>query len=148
MDKVKKIVKNIAENQKCELVDFDIQNRSNRKFVKIITDIPSGGISLDQISKLTSLINNNDEFNACFAKEDFRLEVSSPGLDYPLRTTRDFKRNLTRKIRIFHNAVDIDSPVVGKLETVHDNEIEIIGNFGKTKIFIKDIDYAKIEIEF
>jgi len=81
VEKVKEIVSRIIEENKLELVAFSMNHNKQRSSIRILADTPQGNISLDQISALTSQINNSDELYTELP-EDFRLEVSSPGLDH------------------------------------------------------------------
>ena len=71
---------------------------------------PEGGINLDECARLNRDIGGLlDEKN--IIKERYILEVSSPGLDRPLKTRDDFSRLLNKKAKFFLNEV-----INGKLE--------------------------------
>jgi ribosome maturation factor RimP len=55
-------------------------------------------------------------------KEDFELEVSSPGIDFPLVNTRQYKKNIGRTIAI---TLKENSVKKGVLKQVDENSISI-----------------------
>lgn len=69
-----------------ELVDLELANRG--KHVRVFAD-KAGGISIDDCAAIS------DHLSRLFAVEDIeydRLEVSSPGLDRPLKRPADYHR--------------------------------------------------------
>ena len=61
---------------------------------------------------------------------DFSLEVSSPGIDEPLKLHRQYIKNTGREIEVTLND---DSKKTGKLITVNENDIIIEFTEGKNK---------------
>ncbi|MCP4684850.1 MAG: hypothetical protein GY867_05305 [bacterium] len=57
------------------------------------------GVSLDDCARLSRLIGNFIDGTELF-EDGYRLEVSSPGLDRPLETARDFKYRVGEKVKI------------------------------------------------
>ena len=147
MEKVKEIVNQILDEKGLELVAFRMNKNKQRSSLKILVDTPQGNISLDQISEITSQINNNEEFYAELP-EDFRLEVSSPGLDYPLNNFKDFRRQLERNVSVKFNEDDTTQTISGKLIKVDEQKITLNGKFGEKAIPLDAIVQGKIEIKF
>jgi ribosome maturation factor RimP len=77
------------------------------------------GIGIDSVVSLTRFLNEklaeNDPFPGVW-----NLEVSSPGVDYPLTTERQFRKNIGRSIKI---TLPDASLVEGKLTEVSATEI-------------------------
>lgn len=147
MEKVKEIVNQIIEEKGLELVAFSMNQNKQRSSIKILVDTLQGNISLDQISKITSQINNSEEFYAELP-EDFRLEVSSPGLDHPLKNFKDFRRQLERNVAVKFKEEDSTQTISGKLIKVDEQKITLSGKFGEKAIPMDIIDHGKIEIKF
>lgn len=77
-----------------ELVDAQVSNRG--RFVRIFMDKP-GGITLEDCAAVSRHLSRVLEVEGI----DYdRLEVSSPGLDRPLRRAADFARFVGRKVDI------------------------------------------------
>jgi ribosome maturation factor RimP len=67
-------------------------------------------------------INKFIEANLDREKEDFELEVSSAGLDQPLRMIRQFKNNIGKQIKIITNDGRL---LTGELHAVNSETIDV-----------------------
>lgn len=147
MERVQQIVEKILEENGLELVEFNLRHQRNRSSVKILVDTPQGNVNLDQIAEATRKINDSEEFYAELP-EDFRLEVSSPGLNYPLKTAKDFSRHLNKTIRLKYKEEGATQTLTGDLAEVTGNNITLAGKFGQKTIGFDNIVSGKIEIKF
>jgi ribosome maturation factor RimP len=77
----------------------------------------------------------------------YTLEVSSPGLDRPLKSSRDFERNLNRLLRVTRST---GKPMVGTLRAVDENTLTLTlkGSAGDVVIPRSEILAAKVDIQF
>jgi len=95
----KKIVRKLAEERIAELdeglfiVDLSI---SATNLISIEVDKDKGGVSIDDCIA----ISRNVEHNLDREKEDFELNVSSAGLDKPLRHPRQFDKYLNELVKV------------------------------------------------
>ena len=101
-DKIKEIASQIAIKHGQDLVDVELGSNNSGKVIKLLI----GSVKGPTIKEITAV---NREFMAIVEDEgeklipfEFQLEVSSPGLERPLKTIRDFKRNLTRSIKVIY----------------------------------------------
>ena len=124
-EKVQALIMPYIDEMSAELVELKIKHRGKTVVVDILADRP-GGITIDECAFINKRVDRVLERKNWF-KEDYVVEVSSPGLDRPLKTSRDFVRALGRKIR-----VHLFEPVEGKLEH-HGEIVEALEN----KILIK-----------
>ncbi|HOX54247.1 MAG TPA: ribosome maturation factor RimP [Candidatus Omnitrophota bacterium] len=110
IDKIKELVTPLLENKVIDLVDLHIQRDRKKVTLKFLVDKPTGGISLEECVKLNEEIGQILE-NQDFIQESFVLEVSSPGLDRPLMTIKDFIRAINKDVIMF-----LKEKIQGKLE--------------------------------
>lgn len=125
-DKVIEIAENRITNKEHFLVKVLIKGTPQRPKVIILVD-GDNGISIDDCAAISRSISRDLE---AVIEEPFMLEVSSPGLDYPLGSHRQYKKNIGRKIRV--NLTD-HSSVKGKLKEVQENAIKIEQEIKKGK---------------
>ena len=97
-DAVKAVGERVASRHGCELVDVEIKRGSGAALVRLFVD-KTGGIGVDDLKLLSQ------EVSAILDVEDpvqssYTLEVSSPGLDRPLVSARDFERNVGRLLQV------------------------------------------------
>ena len=76
------------------LIDL-IQDKSK---IKVIVD-GSKYIDLDTTAYIAKKIRNSDSLNK-YLPEDFQLEVSSPGIDAPLKYPFQYEKNIGRQLKI------------------------------------------------
>jgi len=98
IDIVKKLAEDVARRMKLEIFDVDFKKRKGRALLNIVIDDPSGYVSIDQCEafskEISPLLDAESEI------ENYILEVSSPGLDRPLRKIQDFDRFNGKLVKI------------------------------------------------
>ena len=140
---IKDLVLPILEDRGVDLIDIELKGGSGSQLLRFIVDI-EGGITLDQCVELSREISDLLDTQDLIAGR-YRLEVSSPGLDRPLKTERDFKRNLGRKVRInYLSDQNEHQTVIGVIELVKDNQVAILENSQQVQIELSKISVAKI----
>ena len=97
------------------LVDL-IQDKSK---IKVIIDGVKP-IDLDTTADIAKKIRNSDSL-VKYLPEDFQLEVSSPGIDAPLKYPFQYKKNVGRQIKIRKNLKT--KSIIIKLNQVSENGI-------------------------
>jgi ribosome maturation factor RimP len=82
----------------------------------------------------------------------YQLEVSSPGIERPLRTERDFVRFAGHKARLKRRLDDSGSPgdrvVVGLLDGVADGRVRVIEGRRTHEIPLSSVEAARLVFEF
>jgi ribosome maturation factor RimP len=140
------LVNRIVEGFGAYVVALKVNRQGNRTFVKILIATDEG-IGLDQIAAISRAIRDDSAFNELLP-ENFQLEVSSPGIDYPLKTVRDFHRNLGREMNIFHRSADFKSPLRGKLQSVDDERLIVETGNGSQVLTLTEVEFAKVIIQW
>jgi ribosome maturation factor RimP len=95
-EKIEALLLPLLEGSDMFLTAIHIKPTNN---VKVFLDADSGldiGKSADVNRRLYKLI----EAEGLFPEGDFSLEVSSPGVDAPLRSLRQFRKNIGRMIEV------------------------------------------------
>jgi len=108
------------------LVEIRIKPTNN---VKVFLDADNG-ISIDRLISYNRRLYRDLEESALFPGGDFSLEVSSPGLDEPLKLERQYKKNIGRPVEVL--LLD-GSKKEGKLLEASATEILIEEEKGKGK---------------
>ncbi len=97
-DAVYELVAPIAESMGLEVVEIQFGKQAGGQVLTIVID-KEGGVTLNDCSRLHRAIDEPlDELDPI--DTSYTLNVSSPGLDRPLTTPRDYKRNLNKKISV------------------------------------------------
>ncbi len=78
------------------LVEIRIRPTAN---IKVFID-GDQGVTIDQLAGINRSLNRLILGSGIFPGNDFSLEISSPGLDEPLKLLRQYRRNLGRRIEV------------------------------------------------
>ena len=125
MSELVEVVRSLAEpvlaRHGAGLVDVEVKLGRTR-LVRIVADRP-GGIDLDTCARV------NAELSRMLDVEDpldgrYTLEVTSPGLDRPLRTAADFRRVIGRRVKIVLDDAQHDAQV----ESVDEDAVILAGD--------------------
>jgi len=98
LNKVREIAAPLAAQEGLELIDVELGGPGGRQILRLFID-KSGGVSLDDCSSISRAVS------AALDVEDpiqgaYDLEVSSPGLDRPLRTPEHFQKFAGKRVRV------------------------------------------------
>ncbi len=106
------------------LVEIRIKPTNN---VKVFVDADSG-VSIEKLVQFNRKLYKHIEDSGFYPNGDFSLEVSSPGLDEPLKLHRQYIKNIGRNVEV----VQKDGiRTEGKLASVNDADIVIEEERGK-----------------
>jgi ribosome maturation factor RimP len=107
------------------LVEISVKPTNN---IKVFVDADQGA-AIDQLSRINRALYKWVEENL-FPNGDFSIEVSSPGLDEPLKLDRQYLKNIGRFVEVLlKNGIKKE----GKLLSVSENEIVVEEEKGKGK---------------
>ena len=147
-DAAEQVVRPIVEANGMELVEVEFKKLYGTPTLTVYIDKP-GGVSLDDCELIHRAIDGPmDELDPTEGAP-YNLNVSSPGLDRPLKTFNDYKRKLGEKVE-----VSLYAPVEGKkkyiavLDEATEEEITLKEGEKTIKIQLKQIAAAKPYIEF
>ena len=123
------------------LVEIKVKPTNN---FKIYLDADSG-LGIERCIKINRALYKKMEEMALYPDGDFSLEVSSPGVDEPLKLHRQYQKNMGRNVEVVK--LDGDKKE-GKLIAVQENEITIEFTEGKGKKAItKQLSFPFSEIK-
>jgi ribosome maturation factor RimP len=148
---LKNTVESILENQLSGspfyIVDVLASDSKIRKKITVLVDSDEG-IKIDECSTISRELGNELEE---IIEEAFTLEVSSPGVDTPLKLDRQYRKNIGRKLKVVLNN---GQEIKGDLLSFEDDGIglqpEKIKKITPEPVTIKrsDIKEAKVIITF
>lgn len=134
------MLEEIASAMGIEIVDIECNEKAASLTVFIETE---GGVDLDTCERFhNAIFDPIDELDPSYG-QPYTLNVSSPGLDRPFKTERDFERNLLKEVEI-----KLYAPLKGKkflegvLKEFDENSVTI--EAGKETLKIARNKIAKI----
>src|SRR5688500_12735881 len=119
---------------------------SGKKIPKRVLVIIDGdhGITIDDCADLSRILSKEFDERAFFGEDNYLLEVSTPGLDHPLKLKRQYFKNIGRNLKV----VGKETIAEGKLKEVTDDSIILVQEVGTgKKKEAKEIEIPFSEIE-
>lgn len=133
--RVRKLAAPLAQEVDVELVDVEVKGSKGRRLVRVIID-RKGGVTLSTCQDLSRALS--DALDADDPVEGrYSLEVTSPGVDYPLRGRGAFDRVQGRAVLIHHDPGDGRVlQLRGTVAEAHEDTVEL------------DADGERIEVPY
>lgn len=139
--KLFKTLEETIEKAGYECVDVELTHEEGHAILRVIID-STAGIGVEDCEKVSrSLIAVQEEIDSFFRGKHF-LEVSSPGLERPLRKIEDFRRFQGSKARVqLKEALDGQRNFKGQILSVDgekivflaENEVPVVFPFGSVR---------------
>ncbi|MDN9830744.1 ribosome maturation factor RimP [Clostridioides difficile] len=145
---IEEIVTKITDEHGFEMVDVEYVKEAGEYYLRVYID-KEEGISLNECElvsrELSPILDEKDPI-----KENYFLEVSSPGLDRALKKDRDFVRYQGRDVDLklykpLNGCKQFEGELVGLTE---DNNIKIISNGKEMEFNRKDVAIVRLAIKF
>jgi ribosome maturation factor RimP len=139
----------VTADRAFELVDVEIHRAGKGQIVRLFVDKP-GGIGLDDLQSVS------EEVSAILDAEDpiagsYTLEVSSPGLDRPLKTEADYQRFVGRLAKLSsYELIDGRRHWTGRIASCEDGVLTLTleKEGAEVRIPYAKIAHGRLEVEF
>ena len=149
--KIREIAESLLESDAHFLVDVKVGSGGSGQKVRVLLD-GDEGVSIDDCAGLSRALAEELEEQEIFSNA-YTLEVSTPGVDFPLATLRQYRKNLGRSLRV--NLVE-GKDIKGTLVDVDEEKIVLEKRIGKGKkakeerveIPLSDINKSIVQISF
>ena len=120
--------------------------------IKVFLDADNG-VTIEKCTKINRALYKHIEETGIFSDGNFSLEVSSPGVDEPLKLVRQYKKNISRKVEV---TLTDDTKREGTLVEVTEAEITLQQKQGtgkkaidiSTNILFNQIKHTKVLVTF
>ncbi len=144
--KIIELADRITQNLDLLLIEVTIRGDTQNRVIEIYIDSELG-VSADTCAEVSRQIKELiDEQNVFPGK--YRLEISSPGVDRPLKFLKQYSKHINRKFEVVYSVGETTNKISAKLLKVDgedlsfsDGKNELILNFNKIKS-------AKVQISF
>ena len=149
-DSVTALVQPIIEGLGYELVEVTYKKQHDAMHLTIFIDSDkAGGVSLDDTEIVANAIDAPIDALDPTQGEPYMLNVSSPGLDRPLKTEKDYLRKVGTEIEIsLYKSIDGEKKFVGTLSAYAEGKVVLLTEKGEITVETKDIALAKPYIRF
>jgi ribosome maturation factor RimP len=149
VERVRSVATRVTADRGFELVDVELKQAKSEKLVRIFVDRP-GGIGLDDLQSVSV------EVSAILDAEDpieghYTLEVSSPGLDRPLRGEADYRRFVGKLAKLSSDEpVDGRRHWMGRIVGCDDGivTLELEKEKLRARVPLAKVSHGRLEVEF
>ena len=142
-EELEKRVGDVVEREGYELVEMKLARHGKHHTIRVFADCDEG-ITLDQCAVVSRAISRELDDLDPF-ESSYRLEVSSPGLERPLKSAADFIRRQGAHVKV--HCVDGDGKqyqVEGRLENVEKNRLRLSTSNGSVELPMGQVKYGKV----
>lgn len=155
VEQVKAAAARVAATHGLELFDVQFRREEYGMVLRVQIDRPGPAASAEESVSVQDCSHVSRDLSALLDVEDFipvayTLEVSSPGLDRPLRGRADFERFTGRRAKVvMREAVDGQTFLRGRLAGVDADDALIDGEDGRQhRVPLGLVTRANLEVEF
>lgn len=142
-------MKELLEPERQFLVDAKISDSKIRRKITVLIDTDSG-IGIDECTKVSRELGAKLEE---LIEDAYILEVSSPGLDTPLKLKRQYSKNSGKKLKVI---TDLGIEYIGELKNVDESGIVILPEKKKkdktrpeeVRLAFDNIKEARVQVSF
>jgi ribosome maturation factor RimP len=146
-DQLRVLVRPVVEEYGFELFDLNFRREGHGWVLRIVID-RENGVTLDDCVSISREVGHLLEVEDLI-EHAYNLEVSSPGLDRPLRNGADFKRFVGKMAKVT-TCVPVDGQhhFVGRLTSFEDDTIGMLTEQGNTlDISLANVKKARLIVE-
>ncbi len=145
--KVAEVATEICQDLGYELVDVEFKKGVKHNLISIFI-YKEDGIGLDDCEsvsrKIDEILDKDEDLT-----DPYYLEVSSPGLDRPIKTKDDYRRNLGKEVEVkLYAPIDGKKQFEGFLTSYDDENVLIKMEDGDMTFKQKDISMMRQVIKF
>ena len=155
VEQVRTVAARVAAGHGLEIFDVQFRREAPGMVLRVQIDRPGPAANAEESVSVDDCAKVSRDLSAILDVEDvvpiaYTLEVSSPGLDRPLRQLDDYRRFAGRRAKIVvRGQVDGQGFVRGTLGGVEQREVLIDGEDGRThRVPVDAITRANLEVEF
>jgi ribosome maturation factor RimP len=147
---VRAVAQRVVGGRGFELVDVEVKRGRGEQVVRLFVD-KEGGIGLAELQSVS------EEVSAILDAEDpidstYTLEVSSPGLDRPLKNEADYRRFVGRLVKVAsYEPVEGRRHWTGRLQSVDDGTLVLVLEKEKgavARVPLAKVSHGRLEVEF
>ena len=146
-EKVEQLIEKTINELGYELYDVEYAKEGKDYFLRIFID-KNEGIDLNDCEKVNDAVNPILDA-ADYIKEQYFLEISSPGIERTLRKDKHLKQNIGEKVEIkLFKPINKQKNIIGILKDYNAEQIEIETSEEVCKIDRKNISIIKTVYEW
>jgi len=156
LEQVRTLAARVAASYGLEIFDVELRREGRTQVLRVFLDKPgpsasaADSVSLDECARVSEELSALLDVEEVVPVDSYTLEVSSPGLDRPLRGIADYRRFTGRRAKVVLSApIDRQTAFVGHLRGVDGDEVLFESEGGRlVRMPMGQIARARLDVEF
>lgn len=136
----------ITQNLDLLLIDVSIRGDERNRVIEVYIDGESG-VSADTCAEVSNQLNELID-QQDLIKGKYRLDVSSPGIDRPLKYLKQFSKHINRKFELVYCVGETTEKTITKLLKIEGEDLFFSDGKKEFVISFNKIKSAKVQISF
>ena len=145
-ENIVRISNEIAEKLNFFVIDINFRGDNRKKIIEVFVDAEKN-IDADNLAEISREINSIIE-EQDIIQQAYRLDVSTPGVDRPLKFLKQFPKHINRNFEVTYKTKNESRTITGKLLSVEREELTFLSDKKEILIEFKNITTAKVIISF
>ncbi|MFN2556681.1 MAG: ribosome maturation factor RimP [Nitriliruptorales bacterium] len=140
------LVEPLVVGRGLELVGLEVKGYPGRRLVRLVVDAEKG-VDVESCAELSrrvsAVLDDNDSIPSSYT-----LQVTSPGIERPLRTPRDFARNVGRAVRIWTRPLEDGrrEELAGVVTAVSEETVTLAAKGAEVALELADVDLGRVQL--
>jgi ribosome maturation factor RimP len=145
-ENIVRISNEIAEKLNFFVIDINFRGDNRKKIIEVYVDAEKN-IDADNLAEISREINSIIE-EQNIIQQAYRLDVSTPGVDRPLKFLKQFPKHINRNFEVTYKTGDETRTITGKLLSLEREELTFLSDKKEVLIEFINITTAKVIISF
>jgi len=145
-ENIVRISNEIAEKLNFFVIDITFRGDNRKKIIEVFVDAEKN-IDADNLAEISREINSILE-EQDIIQQAYRLDVSTPGVDRPLKFLKQFPKHINRNFEVTYKTGDETRTITGKLLSVEREDLVFLSEKKELLIEFNNITTAKVVISF
>lgn len=156
LERVREAAARVAASYGLEIFDVELRREGGQQVLRVILDRPGPNATAEESVSLEDCARVSEDLGAILDVEDlipsdrYTLEVSSPGLDRPLRHADDYRRFAGRRAKIvLSEPVARQTAFAGRIQGIDGDDVLFESEGGRpVRLPLRLVARARLDVEF
>ena len=145
-ENINNVINEILKEKNFFLIDLIYRGNPKQRIIELYVDSEKN-VTAEDLAELNRLINSQIE-GKNLIESQYRLDVSSPGTDKPMKFLGQFPKHINRKFEVSYISNDETKTLSGKLIKVEGDTLVFLSNQNEISINFINIKKAKVLVSF
>jgi ribosome maturation factor RimP len=145
-ENINNVINEILKEKNFFLIDLIYRGNPKQRIIELYVDSEKN-VTAEDLAVLNRLINAKIE-GKNLIESQYRLDVSSPGTDTPMKFLGQFPKHINRKFDVSYMSDEEPKKLSGKLIKVEGDTLVFLSNQNEITIDFKNIIKAKVLVSF